>query len=252
MVLTETEYAVPTASLRGRSFLVSSNPPGTFVGTLLRSFSMYKSFPSTVMILYSGRGAAIAAQAGGIAATRYAAKLLITTTLLGALALQLKEISKGRDPVPMTNADFWGRAALQGGGLGIFGDFLGQDVNRFGGGLATTVGGPLVQLADDVRRLTVGNLIDIGQQEETNAGAEAVRFIRGNTPGGSIWYLRLAYERLILDELEAFVNPEAEDRFRRQERRFSREYGQGYWWAPGERAPERAPDLSNALDEAPN
>jgi len=251
MVMTETEYAVPTASLRGRSFLVSQNQPGTFVGTLLRSFSMYKSFPSTVMILFTGRGAAVAAQAGSVAAGRYAAKVLITTTVLGALALQLKEISKGRDPRPMTSPEFWGAAMLQGGGLGIFGDFLGQDVNRFGGGLATTVGGPLTQLADDVRRLTVGNLMEIGQQEDTNAAGEALRFIKGNTPGGSIWYLRLAYERLILDEVEEFIDPDARGRQRRLERRYDRDYGQGYWWAPGDMTPERAPDLGNALAEAP-
>jgi len=251
MIQTETEYAVPTASLRGRSYLVSGNRPGTLVGTVLRSLAMYKSFPVTVMLLYGGRTARVAAQAGTVMAGRFAAKALITTTVLGALALQLKEISKGRDPRPMGSPEFWGAAVLQGGGLGIFGDFLGSDVNRFGGGLAPTIAGPLGQLADDVRRLTIGNAMQFAADEETNIGAELRRFIGANTPGGSLWYLRLGYDRLVLDELQKAIDPDAWDSFARTEGRYARDRGQRYWWRPGERAPERAPDPLAALAPAP-
>ncbi|MEP3073786.1 hypothetical protein [Maricaulis sp.] len=247
MVQIETEYAVPTASLRARAFLgAASSTSSPLVNIFRRSFAMYKSFPVSVLMLYSGRTWQVAAQAGVLMGARLAAKMLIYTTVLGALSLQVKEIVKGRDPRPMNTPEFWMSAGLQGGGMGIFGDFLFSDVNRFGGGLAMTAAGPLVQTADEVRNLTIGNVAQALQGEDTDIGAEATRFLRGNTPGGSIWYLRLAYERMLLDSLQEEIDPQAGERFRRLERRYRRDYGQGYWWAPGEQAPDRAPDLANA------
>jgi hypothetical protein len=72
----------------------------------------------------------------------YALGFFAATTIGGALALELKEIAKGKDPRPiprakdpaLEHAEFWGAAMLQGGGWGIFGDFLGSTENRFGGG----------------------------------------------------------------------------------------------------------------------
>jgi hypothetical protein len=58
-------------------------------------------------------------QEGAKAKGRYFADLILSTTLMGALAMQLKEMAKGRDPRPMTDAEFWGAAMLQGGGLGF-------------------------------------------------------------------------------------------------------------------------------------
>lgn len=246
LIQTETEFAVPTASLRARAFLGgAANSSSGLVNFVLRSFAMYKSFPVSVLMLYAGRGWQTAAQAGVIQGGKLAAKLAIYTTVLGALALQLKEVSKGRDPRPVDTPQFWQAALLQGGGAGIFGDFLFADVNRFGGGLAETVAGPLVGTANELRELAVGNLDEIQSGEDPELGRDMVNLARGNTPGGSIWYLRLAYERLLLDAIQEEVDPDAPERFRRIERRYSRDFDQGYWWSPGDQVPHRAPDLAN-------
>ena len=42
----------------------------------------------------------------------------------------------------MTSPEFWGAALLQGGGLGIFGDFMVSSVSRGGRGIEETVAGP--------------------------------------------------------------------------------------------------------------
>jgi len=251
----EMAFETPSASYRGQAFLTGEARPGTFLGTIARSVSMFKSFPFTVFFLSTarlrhsmvaglgaGRGAGVAASYAGIFASRY----LVYLTLAGAVSLQLKEISKGRDPRPMTSGKFWGAAAMQGGGLGIFGDYLFSDLNRYGGGLPQTVAGPMMQTAGEALDLTAGNVAQLAQGEETNAAAEAVRFARRNTPGASIWYLRLATERMLVDELDRLADPDAAARFRRQERRFERDYDQSYWWRPGERLPDRGPDLTNA------
>lgn len=251
-VHSETQFAVPSATLRGQAYFTPEGlQPGTFMHAIVRSVSMYKSFAVTVLLQHAARGRAELARAGGIMAGRYAAKFLTYTTLFGALSLQLKEISKGRDPRPMTSPQFWGAAMLQGGGLGIFGDFLFSDINRFGGGLPSTIAGPLADFGGDVINLTAGNVLQLATGQETNIGSELTNFIRRNSPGGSIWYLRLAYDRMALDSLQESIDPEAPERFRRQVRRYERDLGQDYWWAPGTAGPQRGPDLSNAVAPAP-
>ncbi len=125
MINTETNFAVPSNSIRGRTFLTGETQPGTFTGETLRSVAMYKNFGVTVVNTHLMRGMTLdkTSSKGG-----YYANLLISTTLMGALAMQLKEISKGRDPRDMfgdseETAKFWFAAFLQGGGLGIFGRF---------------------------------------------------------------------------------------------------------------------------------
>tara|TARA_R110002073_G_scaffold76548_3_gene185836 strand:- start:2919 stop:5399 length:2481 start_codon:yes stop_codon:yes gene_type:complete len=246
MVQTETDFAVPVASLRARAYLGAALAKGNpFVDFLIRSPTMYKSFPVSILLMYGGRSWQAGVRAGGILAV----KTTIYATLLGALTLQLKEIVQGRDPRPMAGTpeqarNFWTAALLQGGGLGIFGDFLFSDASRTGGSLGGTVAGPIGDEA--ARSLASVQRVMTGEAEP---GVEALNFIERNTPGGSIWYLRLAYERMLLDQLREEIDPEAQARFRRLERRYRRDYGQGYWWAPGEASPARAPDLGNAIAE---
>ena len=133
MVETETNYAIPSTSVRGRAALTGDIPPGTIMGELARSFAMYKNFGVTLVNTHLMRGAG---EKGVKGKGRYYADLLISTTIMGALALQLKEMAKGRDPRSMDDPEFWGAAFLQGGGLGIYGDFLFADLNRFDRGLA--------------------------------------------------------------------------------------------------------------------
>ena len=246
MVQSETEFAVPSQSLRGRAWMVSDLQPGTLQGELIRSFAMYKSFAVSLAFTHIRRGLL---QKGALAKGQYFANLTISATLFGALALNLKEISKGRDPRPMNTPEFWGAALLQGGGLGIFGDFLFADVNRFDRGLAETVAGPVVGFFNDVRRLSLGNLVQLPGEDPTNFGRELTNFLRRYTPGGSVWYARLAYERLVLDELQRFVDPRAGRRFRQLERRYRREFGQRFFWKPGQTLPQRPPDFGSALGE---
>lgn len=248
MVETETNFAVPSSSLRGRIALTGETRPGTIAGELTRSFAMYKNFGVTLINTHVARGMQ---QPGVKGKGRYYADLLISTTLMGALALQMKEISKGRDPRPMDSNEFWLAAFLQGGGLGIYGDFAFSDVNRFDRGLAETVAGPVVGFADDLRKLTLGNMVQASQGDDTNFSREMIKFAGRYTPGSSLWYSRLALERMVLDQMQLYADPKAKSNMKRLESKFRREYGQKYWWRPGKTSPSRAPDISNVLEEAP-
>jgi len=248
MIQSETEFAVPSSSVRGRTMLVGESRPGTFIGEVARSFAMYKNFPVTLLHTHVMRAVN---QEGAAKKGAYMADLIISTTLFGALAMQLKEISKGRDPRTTLTPEFWGAAMLQGGGLGILGDFLFNDVNRHGGGLEQTIAGPVVGFLDDTRRLTIGNLQELATGKDTNFAREVISYAGRYTPGASIWYLRLGLERLVLDQLQTWGDPEAKQKMRQLEAKYRRETGQRYWWAPGDTSPDRAPDFEAITAEPP-
>jgi hypothetical protein len=241
MVLTETDYAVPTATARARAVLSFGQQPGTLGGEAVRNGLLFKSFGVGVILTH---GARMIEQKGWNRA-KYFAGLTITTTLLGALALQLREIAQGRDAKDMEDPAFWGKAVFQGGGYGIFGDFIksAEQENRFGGGIAETIAGPVVGAAADVARST-GKLVGdaVNPDKDANPGREALKAARRYVPGQSLFYARLAYERLVLDQLAEEIDPDYYDAWQRMEDRAA-EQGQEYYWRPGEIAPDRLPQI---------
>ena len=112
-----------------------------------------------------------------------------------------------------------------------------------------TIAGPVAGFASDVINLTTGNLQEAVYGEDTKIASELINFAARYTPGSSFWYARLASERLILDQLRLQTDPKARAKMRRLETRYRKEFGQQYWWKPGEVQPRRSPDLSNIMEE---
>jgi hypothetical protein len=247
MMLGLIDYAVPSTSTLGRAAVLNSTKPGTIAGEFMRTVMQFKAFPVTWLVNNAARlmGEVGAGRYGS--ALKFSAGMFVGATVMGALALQMKEVSKGRDPRDMTTIEFWQAAMLQGGGLGIFGDFLFSDQNRFGGGLAQTLSGPSVGLASDVAKFTVGNAQELIRGEDMNAGRELTNLLRRYTPGGSLWYARLAYERAVLDEIQMVLDPKHRDSFRAR-MRSAEDYGTQFFAPPGRGlSGMRAPDFENAL-----
>lgn len=234
MVLSETDYAVPAATVRSQAITTAARP-GTLWGEISRNLFLFKSFGVSMLLTHGRR----MMEQQGYNRALYGAGLFVTTTLLGALALQDKEITKGRDPLPMTGVDFWKRAIFQGGGFGIFGDFAVAGTSERSGSLAEAAGGPVVGSMGDAMRFASGNM---------NVADAAKRY----TPvASSAWYGRLAYERLVIDELRRWSDDDPRAAFRRMKKRARRENGQRFWWEPGAGAPARPPDLGNIWAEEP-
>lgn len=241
LVNTEMDFAIPTPGALERAILIGKNRPGTLSGEFWRASAQYKTFPLTMMTMHLMRG--LSSYRGGDRG-RYLAAIALSTTVMGAFAMQLKEIAKGRDPRDMTDARFWGAAFMQGGGAGILGDFLYAGLSRADRSFyMTAIGGPTAGLVDDLARLTGANIAQTAEGRDSNFGAELARFVRMNTPGSSLWYARLAMDRLLWDRLQEMADPHYAARFARMETRALTEYGQEFWWRPGEAAPRRAPDL---------
>jgi hypothetical protein len=255
MILTETSYAVPEVSARARTMMTFGRP-GTLPGEISRSMMQFKSF-GVSMILTHGRRAMSMSPYG---AAGYSAGLFVTTTLLGALALQMKELAKGKDPRPMDDWHFWKDAALQAGGFGIFGDFIGNAFQQLeqqagigrAGGLGELVAGPLVSGVADAVKLGMSPF-QKGKNDESygrHVGREVVRDLKGYVPGSTLWQTRLLLERLVWDNLQRQIDPN-HDRSWKMMEKHARERGQQFYWRPGETGPDRAPDLTNALEGAP-
>jgi hypothetical protein len=180
---------------------------------------------------------------------RYAAAFFIATTLGGAAALELKEIAKGKDPRSPKGEGrcagarrVLGRGDAAGRRLGHLRRFPRSSQNRFGGGFASTLAGPMVQSAQNVGDATVGEGMRYARGDKTHVGRDVVKLLKQETPG-SLWYSRLAFERLVADQLQEQIDPDYRRNWRTIERK-AKDRGQEFWWEPGETSPERAPRLA--------
>tara|TARA_B100000795_G_scaffold72724_1_gene51371 strand:+ start:4059 stop:6482 length:2424 start_codon:yes stop_codon:yes gene_type:complete len=240
MVLAEIDHAVLMPDFRSQAIATLGARRGG-LGEVTRTVAMYKSFPVLMITKQLYRGASKRALGSKI---EYLAELSIGLLVFGAIALQAKELAKGRNPRDMTTVEFWAAAHLQGGGLGIFGDFLYSDQSRFNNSLTKTIMGPGFGLLDDTARLVIGNIQKFVSGKDTNISADMIQFLRRYTPGSSVWFIRGIYERAILDQLLKMGDPQAYKKFKKQMKKRQTEYKQSYWWKPGKALPDSPPDMS--------
>ena len=235
-VTNETNFAVPTSSAKGRIVASGYTQPGTLPGELMNSVLMYKNFPITLGMTHLSRGFQ---QVGLAGKAKYLAPMLIGGALMGSLAYEIKQVAAGKKPTPpeKMGTRYWLNAMIYGGGLGIFGDFLFSDQNRYGGSLSKTIAGPVTSFLGDAINLTIVNAMELLTGEKTNAGRELAAFVQRYTPGSSLWYARVAFERIIMDTLEKLINPDFESDTRRNINKLRTRTGQEYWWEPGEISP---------------
>jgi hypothetical protein len=254
MIQEETNLAIPVSTIRAKAALTGGTKRGTLLGELANSVAQFKNFPIT----YASRNLmqAVTLDGGMGNKIRHGVDLMVTTTMMGAMAMQLREMAKGRDPIEMfdekgvPNPRFWGAAFLTSGGLGIFGDFAFSGLNRFGGGLGETIAGPRIGFLSDLKDLVIGNIAQaIDEDQDTNFARELIDFAGRYAPFASTFYLRLPLQRLALDQMQMMADPKAEQRFRRSESKRKRETGQDSWWSPGRTEPQRAPDIGAAFGQ---
>lgn len=244
----ETDVAVITPGARERALMHGNEPRGTWKGELTRSFFLFKSFPIAMFTRHYVRALSMETK-GGTAA--YAAALIAGTTILGALSVQVNEFLNGRDPLNMNplegknGAKFWVQSLLKGGSLGIYGDFLSSQQTQHGNGQIASLMGPVAGLAEEGINLTQGNLVQLAMGQDTRAGAEFVRMLKGMTPGSTMWYAKAAFDHMIFQQMQEYFSP---GYLGTMEARARREYGQTYWWQPGGNLSDaREPDLGKAV-----
>jgi hypothetical protein len=224
MVGEQLDNALTEARARERVGLHRGSKPGTPLGEAARSFTQFWSFNQAVM----GRHVVPAARGhSGRTPAALLAHLILATTLMGYASMQAKQIVKGREPRSVLNADGeldFGEARkvmvaslLQGGGLGIYGDFLFGEANRGGNSFWATLGGPAVGELEKLAQITKAGL----SGDTDDLPADLIRLGVSNTPFVNLWYSRLALDATVLWRLQEALSPgylqRYEDRVRERE-----------------------------------
>lgn len=228
-------YAVLEPDAKTRSILRQGTSSGTFVGEALRCVMQFKSFSiATIQKVWGretlGRGndsvrAALSNRHGEILSI---AQLVLTMGAFGYLSMTTKELLKGRNPrkwweSPEMAGKTFMAALAQGGGLGIFGDFLFGESNRYGGGLIASMAGPTAGTIEDIHKIYTRI------REGDTLGQGALRTAMGLVPGSNIWYFRGAFDYFLGYRLYEAINP---GYFERMQRRVERENNQTFWMRP--------------------
>lgn len=253
LIHTEMAYAVPTPGAATRAWQNQGAPRGSFRGEGTRFGMEFKSFPIVMVMLHLRR--AMNGQAMSRAA--YTSGLMLGLFMLGQVSTGLKDMSRGRDPVGLTDDDGSAnwiqifRALTQGGGLGIYGDFLFMDHNRFGQDFASTLAGPTIGAASDLAGVGQAGLIALWTKVvDGNASEEEMEKFKelfgrnAKMYMPELWYTRGLQERAMNKTINAMTDGEWDRKLRNAEKRRYRDTGQENFWAEDEWAPNRAPRVN--------
>lgn len=225
-----------------KAMLTGGTHAGTAAGEAARHFWMYKSFTMSIMRRVLGR------ELFGYGETRGSihgalwemvkdptgspfvgmTKLIALSTVFGYAAMSLKDLAKGREPrVPDNGAEFakvLAAAAAQGGGFGIYGDFLfGEMKSRYGSGALDTLMGPTFSRANKMM-----DLVDALKHGD-DPSAKAFALAMNSAPFVNLFYTRWAMDYLVLYQLQEMMNP---GYLRRMENRLKQEKDQQYILPP--------------------
>jgi hypothetical protein len=220
-------YAVISPDARTRAVINWGQQRGTAAGEIARAVMQFKSFGIALAQRSLGR------EIYGYGARRLRdmrsqeligmAQLIATTTAFGYLAMAAKDLVKGRKARSPDDWKTWVAAMQQGGGFGIYGDFLFGEASRFGQGPIATLAGPTVGKTEDFIRLLQA------AKSGNDPSAKAFRFVVNNTPFVNLFYTRLALDYAVLWQLQELMNP---GYLRRMERWAKKENDQEYWLRP--------------------
>lgn len=221
--------AMPGPSLRARAFIGGSFDANTVAGQFMRASTQFMVMPASSLFTQWRLAA------NGANFTQRAVRfglLMAYTAAAGAAIVQIKEALKNRTPQdmdPRANPGFWARAAMQGGGAGILGDFVYNNLSAADGPFSAS--NPMAETGKTLY----------------NANAEIVKAVMQGAGFGQDWKpadpggaalkaawelspkpqpLRFAIERMMYDPLLQHVDPAAWERKRANELKVMGQQGQ--------------------------
>ena len=224
------ERAVPTPGARERATLIQGFKPGTIPGEVARTFAQFKSFPFTVVNKSVGR---LLNSHGDQVDIMGIAQMIAHATILGYFAIQAKNMIKGKEPIPTDLSDWKSvskivtASMLQGGALGIYGDFLFGGEDRYGRSVLEDIGGPTAGSIGDGYRLYQKVLNTDGEAQDK--AAAALRVFINHTP--NILATRQVLDYLVMYSLQEMLNP---GYLKRMEKNTFKKTGQRYLFPPSQ------------------
>lgn len=216
---------------------------GNLRDEITRSFWQFKTFPIAQFQRIWDIGLSRPSMGGKI---QFLSSVMLMQTLAGAMMLQTQSLLSGQDPRPMDDWKFWLASFIKGGSLGIYGDFLfsANATTRYGSGPLEAIAGPTIGTAATAVTALVqaGNALSEGK--ETRLSAKMINMGKGFIPAQNLWYTRAATDHIIFQNAQEALSPGYLANMRAAS---MKNFKQDWWWAPGDLAPERAPDMANAF-----
>ena len=244
----ESGIASLAPDLGTRAVVNFGGPRGTIGGEVWRCMMLFKSFPIGFLRRHYERYCDLA-QTGGMAdRVKYAGLIVASTTLAGAVSVQLKALAAGRDlqDADLENKDFWLQAFATGGGAGFLSDIIVtamDEKNAYGSPNFLRAFGPVVQTGLDTWDVAKAYSGEALYDKDTNATAKALRLLRGHMPFVNLWYTKGLFDRAIYNNLMEMASPGYTARI---EAWSMKNTGQEYWWNPRQVVPKRAPKMATS------
>lgn len=230
--LDQVNEGVPTPGARENAILRQGTKPGTYLGEAMRFIGQFKAFPVTFGNKVLGKnfpGDAVWYKqlVNGEADILGLSHLIVGTTVAGYISMNMKDILKGKQPREITDIKSAGKvfaaSMIQGGGLGIYGDFIFGEANRFGRSSLDTFLGPTFGTAADTKDVLTS--IATGQK----FGNKAFNLAKSNLPFMNLFYTKMGMDYLILNNIQESINP---GYLKRMEDRIKKENNQEFWLSP--------------------
>tara|TARA_R110000772_G_scaffold239571_1_gene351630 strand:- start:63 stop:2669 length:2607 start_codon:yes stop_codon:yes gene_type:complete len=224
------DSAVPTPGAKELAIMNQGLERGTPKGEAIRTLMQLKAFPITMITKGLTRQYYAKKQAGQSGVVGLA-QMMIGMTMMGYVSMSLKDILKGKEPLKVFSEDNYlkketlTKAMTQGGGFGLYGDFLFGEYNKYGQSLTQSLIGPTFGVIDDIARV-YGSAIEGDSDKIMKQGVGTV--IR-NVPGANLFYTKMALDYLFIYGLTEKVNP---GYLRRMERRMKKDSEQEFYLPP--------------------
>jgi hypothetical protein len=204
------DTAMTEPRARERAALRMGTRTGTAAGTALELFMQFKSFPTAVVVRHLKPAFAKAmSDRGSLKAYAPLAHFMMASTGLGYVATVMKDLARGLEPQPLQdengapNGKVFLRSFIQGGGAGIYGDFIFGSYDRQGRSPIGALGGPAVgELERLLKIFATARDGDLG-----DAAGQSFGLAVDNTPFVNLFYTRLAMNYLFLYQLQEAVSP---------------------------------------------
>lgn len=211
------------AGAKEKTLITQGISAGTPAGEAIRYIMQFKTFPLTFITKHLNREF----NRGGQLDKTGLFSLMLTTTALGYVVMSTKDILKGRNPRTADDAleasKLFTAAMVQGGGLGLYGDFLFGEANRMGGGLIGSLAGPAAGMLEQY------SAVLYAARTGKDPRAKAFKAVVDSTPFMNLFYTRMAMDHLFLYSIQESLNP---GYLRRYERNIKNNNNQTFWLPP--------------------
>lgn len=216
------QSAILEPDARTKATIYQGRASGTIVGEVLRCVMQFKSFSFVFMQRVLGReifGRGDDTYLKGFSrifnksvyGDRSALPhIFLMTTLFGYLSMTVKALFANRTPRDPSEPKTWVAAMLQGGGLGIYGDFLFGEASRMGDSFLENLAGPALSSMSSVSRTYME------AKDGKDVTSQLYRFLYSNIPGNNLFWAKTAMDYAINYQIYENLNPGFVKRMRKK------------------------------------